>query len=65
MSKISLRAARINAGFTLNEVSEKTGYCLDTLSRYEKGKSQPRWNTFLELCRLYQIPADDVFIPNE
>lgn len=65
MSKISLRAARTNAGYTLKEVSEKIGLCVNTLSEYENGKSMPRWDTFVSLCRLYQMPTDDIFIPCE
>ena len=65
MSKISLKAARINAGYTLRQVGEQTGLHINTLSDYEKGKSMPRWDTFVKLCSLYQIPISDVFIPEQ
>lgn len=65
MGKISLRAARVNAGYTLEEVSKKTGISKYTLGNYEKGTSQPRWDKFLSLCELYEQSVNDVYVPKE
>lgn len=39
--KISLRAARVNAGLTQEEASERAGCARSTLNGYESGKTQP------------------------
>lgn len=65
MGKISLRAARVSAGLTLEEVSRITDISKFTLAKYEKGTSSPRWNTFLMLCDLYKQSINDIFIPSK
>lgn len=65
MSKVSLKAARVNAGLTLKEVSEKTNISEYTLSKYEKGKSVPRWDTFVMLCSVYNQACTDIFLPKK
>ena len=63
MSKISLKAARVNAGMTLKEVSKRTNISMYTLAKYEKGEVSPRWDTFLLLCSLYNQSCADIFVP--
>lgn len=53
--KLSLRAARVNKGFTLQEAAEKLGVCANTVQNWEKGKSMPRMDKFRKLCRLYGV----------
>lgn len=65
MGKISIRAARVSANLTLKEVSKHTGISEYTLAKYEKGDSQPRWDTFMTLCNLYNQSINDVFIPSK
>ena len=63
MSKMSLKAARVNAGMTLEDVSKRTHISKYTLSKYEQGISSPRWDTFLLLCSLYKQSCADIFVP--
>lgn len=60
--KITLRAARVNAGLSLKDVSEilKTSYV--TVSRWETGKSVPSIKKFKQLCALYGIEEDMIAI---
>ena len=48
--KISLAAARVNAG-----------YPAETLRSWEKGKTVPTYEKFMEICKLYNYPADFIF----
>ena len=52
-SKISLAAARVNAGYTQKEVAERLNMGERTIRRWESGKTAPTVDKFIELCRLY------------
>ena len=58
--KISLAAARVNAGYTQKEAAEKITMSKRTLSRWESGKTAPTVDKFIELCRLYKCPTNAV-----
>ncbi|MBQ4565513.1 MAG: helix-turn-helix transcriptional regulator [Oscillospiraceae bacterium] len=53
--KISLRAARVNAGLTQRQVTEKTGFARSTLVRWESGRGFPRIDDLTVLCTLYGV----------
>lgn len=63
MFKISLTAARINAGLTLDEVAEKLHKSKPTIIAYEKGKTAIDVYTFNELCKLYNVPEEYIILP--
>ena len=56
--KITLKAARINAGFTQEQVEAESGISRSTLYRWEHGKGFPRVNDLDKLCRMYGIPME-------
>ena len=56
--KISLEAARINAGYTQREVAEILKVTKDTISRWEKGKTSPKADQFGCLINLYKVPIE-------
>ena len=56
--ELTLRAARVNAGMTQQQVFEKTGFARSTLARWEKGETLPRLNDLAVLCELYGIPME-------
>lgn len=58
--KITLKAARVNAGFTLEQVAEKTGFARSTLSYWEKGKRSPKLDAMRCLCELYGVSIEDL-----
>lgn len=60
--QITLRAARINAGLSQEQVKEKTGYARSTLVSWESGKVIPRADDLKVLCGLYQIPIECIKI---
>lgn len=63
---LSLKAARVNAGLTRNEVihSLKTRYGIEitvgTLANYENSKSTPDINTGKALASIYGLSVDDI-----
>lgn len=63
--KITLRAARVNRGFTLKEVSKTTRRSVDTISKYEVDASNIPHDLMLSLLELYQIPFAHIFFGKE
>lgn len=62
MSKITLKAARVNAGLTQKEAAKKLGISNQTLSRYEKDASDLKMSMIWKLCDLYGITSDALFL---
>jgi len=60
--KISLKAARVNAGLTLVKAAQATDIDKNTLSKYENGVTSPTIETVLKLCTLYGAALDDIFL---
>lgn len=60
MSKMSLAAARVNAGFTQREVVEKTSIRANALLDMEKGRRYPTAEQLAELCNLYGCESSDI-----
>ena len=66
MAKITLRAARVNAGITQKAASDAVGVSNKTMVKWERGTAFPNVRQALILCRLYGIPFDDIiFLPSE
>lgn len=63
MLKITLTAARVNAGFSLDEVAEKINKSKGTIINWEKGRTSMKIAEFEELCNLYRISKDYIILP--
>lgn len=62
--KLSLKALRVNAGFSQKTASKKLGISNKTLCYWENGKSVPNVTQVDELCSLYNVTYDDInFLP--
>lgn len=61
--KISLKAARVDAGFTQAEVAKKLKIGKVTLGNWETGISVPSYPSLLVLCDLYGFDVEDIRIP--
>ena len=59
--KISLAAARVNAGFLQEVAAIKLKVNVATLRSWERGDTVPGYDKFIEICKLYQYPADFIF----
>ena len=55
-----LRRVREQRGFTLTEMSERTGISKSTLSRLENGQRKPSLELLLPLAQAYRVPLDDL-----
>lgn len=57
--KISIRAARVNAGLRLTEAANALGVAVSTLSDYENGKTSPRGDVLVKMSELYSWPVEN------
>lgn len=64
MLKITLTAARVNAGYSLDEVAKKIKKNKGTIINWEKGRTSMSIQDFDELCRLYRISKDNINLPS-
>ena len=55
-----LRQVREQRGFSLTEMSERTGISKSTLSRLENGQRKPSLELLLSLAQAYRVPLDDL-----
>ena len=55
---ISLKAARVNAGFYRSEVAAIMGVTENTVHRWESGSSYSK--DFIKLCKLYRVDPTKV-----
>lgn len=58
--EITLRAARVNAGLTQEQVQERLGISRSSLHRFETGKSSPKFKTLCALCELYGVQVESI-----
>lgn len=62
--KISLKAARINAGLTQEAVAAMLKKSKVTIINWEKGKTSIDKGNFDALCRLYSVDEDNILSPS-
>ena len=63
--KITLKAARVNAGLTQEQVAKSLKKSKNTIVNYESGKSTPDIETGKALAALYGCSVDDlIFLSN-
>ncbi len=62
--KISLSAARVNAGLSQREAAKKLRITVKTLQNYETGKTIPNWDTVRKIEAIYNFPIDYIFLPS-
>lgn len=63
--QMSLKAARVNAGFTSKEAAEAVNVHYQTLTKYERDSSDIPFSLLDELSNLYQIPINNIFLGKE
>lgn len=63
--KITLKAARVNAGFTLSQAAQALGINEKTLHNWEHGKSEPKVSQLATISEKYQVPVDYIFLPEQ
>lgn len=62
---ITLKAARINKGLTQKQAAKCIGVRVETLAKYEKGKTFPNVPILQKIEHVYEIEYKDlIFLPN-
>lgn len=63
--KITLKAARINAGYTQKQAADELDVSKDTISNWERGKNFPDVLDLKKIEDLYGVPYKDIiFLPS-
>ena len=60
--KISLKAARVNANLSQENVAKKMKKSKVTINNWENGKTEIDYGNLTELCRLYSLTLDDIIL---
>lgn len=63
MAKITLKAARVNAGLSQAELAEKMGVSRDAIIAWENGKRPIRPIYLFKLCSVVEFSEDDILLP--
>lgn len=58
---ITLKAARVNAGYPQREAAKLLGISPATLQNYEAGVTVPDWNMVKKIETTYNFPSDYIF----
>ena len=61
---LSLRAARVNAGYTQKEAANLLKVSNKTLSSWEQGNSYPKPPMINKICELYNLAYDEIRFTN-
>ena len=65
MPRISLEAARVNAGLTQKELAEELGISNVTVVNWEKGVTEPTLSQLRKISQLSGIPMDFIYAPDK
>lgn len=60
--KISLKAARVNANLTQQEVADILKVSKHTIINWEKGKTKPKYAPLKVLSDIYSIDMEHIFL---
>ncbi|MBR7072476.1 MAG: helix-turn-helix transcriptional regulator [Eubacterium sp.] len=58
--KITLKAARVNAGLTQKEAGAEIGVDEGTIRSWEQGETEPKISQAYAIAELYGIPVDSI-----
>ena len=65
MPKITLRAARTNAGLSQRDAAKILNVSNKTLCSWEKGTTVPKANKIDAICNLYGLSYDNIIFFND
>ena len=58
--RITIKAARVNKGFTQADVAHELKVAKKTVGSWEKGKTMPKLEQIDPLCELLGVKYDDI-----
>lgn len=59
----NIRYFREKAGLTQGQLAKKMGVALDSVSRYENGKREPRASDLRHMAEIFACTVDDLLNP--
>ena len=62
---MTMKAARVNAGFRQADAAKSLKVTASTLSSWENGKTRPDIQQLAEMCELYGVTPNDIFLPKK
>ena len=65
MLRISLEAARVNAGLTQKELAKELGISNVTVINWEKGVTEPPLSQIRKISQLSGIPMEFIYVPDK
>lgn len=65
MPKITLSAARVNAGYTQGELAEKMGVSRATVNAWELGRAEMKPHHVYAFCYVTHMSEDDILLPKK
>ena len=63
--RITLKAARVNAGLSQDDVARMMHKSNKTIGMWENGQTSMDAANFIVLCDLYRVNKDDIILPSE
>lgn len=63
--KITLKAARVNAGMTQADVAKKLEVSRCTVLNWENGKQKIGIPQFTALCAIYNVKSENIFLTRD
>ena len=63
--KLTLEAARVNAGMTQQTAADLFGIDKVTLGKWERGDITPKYVQLCGMAYLYRIPVECIILPTE
>lgn len=58
--RVTIKAARINAGLEQKEAAKRIGVTVQTLLNWEKGRTAPTIDLAIKMCEVYGVNLDDL-----
>ena len=62
MEQITLKGARVSAGYTLREAGSKINRSFQTIAKYEKDSTKIPIDLLQDLTSLYNVSMDIIFL---
>ncbi len=60
MPKMTLKALRVNAGFSQKEIAKRLGKSNKTIVNWENGVTFPKPKDIDAICEIYNVEYDDI-----
>ena len=63
--KLTLEAARVNAGYTQQEAADLFGVNVATIGKWERGEIELKYIQLCGMAYVYKVPVECIILPTE